>query len=187
MLSQAESQSVLGESWISWSCRIEIVYYDRYIVMVIHICQKRCPWFIYLYIYMGVSENRGTPKSSILIGISIINHPFWGTPIFGNTHIWILYVDICTVLMLSSTYYSYSQNVCFMEAQSLYPFLSISLYLFLSCAIDTFDRPVHAYQYMFVDRPVHWYQKNMIWYDMIYNIHVHTHIYSIFNILFWNA
>ena len=35
---------------------------------------------------MGVSENRGTPKSSILIGISIINHPFWGTTIFGNTH-----------------------------------------------------------------------------------------------------
>ena len=36
---------------------------------------------------MVVSENGGTPKSSILIGISIINHPFWGTPIFGNTHI----------------------------------------------------------------------------------------------------
>ena len=28
----------------------------------------------------------GTPKSSILIGFSIINHPFWGTTIFGNTH-----------------------------------------------------------------------------------------------------
>ena len=27
------------------------------------------------------------PKSSILIGFSIINHPFWGTPIFGNPHI----------------------------------------------------------------------------------------------------
>ena len=27
----------------------------------------------------------GTPKSSIFIGFSIINHPFWGTPIFGNT------------------------------------------------------------------------------------------------------
>ena len=26
------------------------------------------------------------PKSSILIGFSIINHPLWGTPIFGNTH-----------------------------------------------------------------------------------------------------
>ena len=37
--------------------------------------------------YMSVSENSGTPKSSILIGFSIINHPFWGTPIFGNTHI----------------------------------------------------------------------------------------------------
>ena len=34
---------------------------------------------------MGVSENAA--KSSILIGISIINHPFWGTPIFGNTQI----------------------------------------------------------------------------------------------------
>ena len=40
-----------------------------------------------IYIYMDVSENSGTPKSSILIGFSIINHPFWGTPIFGNTHI----------------------------------------------------------------------------------------------------
>ena len=27
------------------------------------------------------------PKSSILIGFSIINHPFWGTLIFGNTHL----------------------------------------------------------------------------------------------------
>ena len=26
---------------------------------------------------MGVSKNSGT-------GFSIINHPFWGTPIFGN-------------------------------------------------------------------------------------------------------
>ena len=34
---------------------------------------------------MGVSKNNGTPKSSILIGFSIVNHPFWGTPIFGNT------------------------------------------------------------------------------------------------------
>ena len=32
---------------------------------------------------MGVSKNNGTPKSSILIGFSIINHPFWGeTPYF---------------------------------------------------------------------------------------------------------
>ncbi len=36
---------------------------------------------------MGVSKNRGIPKSSNLIEFSIINHPFWGTSIFGNTHI----------------------------------------------------------------------------------------------------
>ena len=40
-----------------------------------------------LEVQMGVSKNRGTPKSSILIGFSTINHPFWGTSIFGNTQI----------------------------------------------------------------------------------------------------
>ena len=36
---------------------------------------------------MGVSKNNGIPKSSILIGFSTINHPFWDTHIFGNIHI----------------------------------------------------------------------------------------------------
>ena len=36
---------------------------------------------------MDVSENNGNPKIiHILIGFSIINHPFWGTPTYGNTH-----------------------------------------------------------------------------------------------------
>ena len=37
--------------------------------------------------YIDVSENRGTPKSSILIiliGLSLINHPF-GVPLFLET------------------------------------------------------------------------------------------------------
>ena len=42
---------------------------------------------------VGVSKNRGTPKSSILIGFSLINHPFWGTIIFGNTHVYI-YIEM---------------------------------------------------------------------------------------------
>ena len=33
---------------------------------------------------MDVSENSGTPKSSILIGFSLINHPFW-VPLFLET------------------------------------------------------------------------------------------------------
>ena len=36
---------------------------------------------------MDVSENSDAPKSSLLLGFSITNHPFWGTPIFGNLHI----------------------------------------------------------------------------------------------------
>ena len=45
--------------------------------------------------YMGVSKNRGTFKSSILIGFPIINHPFWGTPIFGNIHISPFFSCVC--------------------------------------------------------------------------------------------
>ena len=33
-----------------------------------------------LYLHMGVSWNRGTPKSSILVGVSIRNQPFFGDP-----------------------------------------------------------------------------------------------------------
>ena len=36
---------------------------------------------------MDVSGDNGTPKSSILIGFSIINHPFWSTTILGTTHV----------------------------------------------------------------------------------------------------
>ena len=32
----------------------------------------------------GVSKKNGIPKSSIVIGFSITNHPFWGTPTFGK-------------------------------------------------------------------------------------------------------
>ena len=35
---------------------------------------------------MDVSEN-STTRSSILIGCSIVNHPFWGTAIFENTYV----------------------------------------------------------------------------------------------------
>ena len=42
---------------------------------------------VFTHVYMGVSENSVTPKSSILIGFSIINHPFWGTP-FLETPTW---------------------------------------------------------------------------------------------------
>ena len=47
------------------------------------------PWFdiIRYYIYMVVSWNRVTSKLSILMGCSLLNQPFWDTPIYGNPHI----------------------------------------------------------------------------------------------------
>ena len=53
-----------------------------YVRLFIYICIY--PLYVYLSIYIYVYV--GTPKSSILTRFSIINHPFWGTPIFGNIH-----------------------------------------------------------------------------------------------------
>ena len=42
--------------------------------------------------HMEVSINGGTPKSSILMGFSLINQPFWGTPFMETP---ILVNDFC--------------------------------------------------------------------------------------------
>ena len=47
---------------------------------------------------MDISKNNGTPKSSSLIGFSIINHPFWGTPILGNTCIYVTFPNLNLIL-----------------------------------------------------------------------------------------
>ena len=50
---------------------------------------------------MNVSENSGTPKSSILIGFSIINHPFWGAIFFGNTQFEVAFGIVLFLLNIS--------------------------------------------------------------------------------------
>ena len=39
---------------------------------------RRIWWFL---------EIGGTPKSSILVGFSLLDQPFWGTPLFGKLHL----------------------------------------------------------------------------------------------------
>ena len=49
---------------------------------------------LYNYFHMGVSKNRDfPPKSSILIGFSSINHPFWGIHIFWK-HPYLDFADL---------------------------------------------------------------------------------------------
>ena len=51
---------------------------------------KKTPCRYHIYIYIWVFPKIMVPPNHpILIGFSIINHPFWGTPIFGNIHIYI--------------------------------------------------------------------------------------------------
>ena len=61
---------------------------------------------------MDVSENSGTPKSSILIGFSIINHPFWGIyPYFGKPQ----YIGVIVLFIASRGSSSRMTLHCFGE------------------------------------------------------------------------
>ena len=84
--------------WRGWTKVTGTCLYSRYAYVSI----LRNKNVYYVHIYMGVSENSGTPKSSILMWFSIINHPFWGTSIFGNIHIYVynclyIYPKLCMV------------------------------------------------------------------------------------------
>ena len=65
---------------------------------------------------MGVSKNSGTPKSSISIGFSIINHPFWGTTILGNTHIYTYIISSQSI----ATSHEFSPQEVVKEGKPLY-------------------------------------------------------------------
>ena len=84
--------------WIH-GCNMKLMIYLKYVSSNVFY-QRSVIFFMLKDIVfdMDVSENRGTPKSSILIGFSITNHPFWGTPIFGNTHR--LFLCACFLLFI---------------------------------------------------------------------------------------
>ena len=54
--------------------------------------------------HLGVSKNNGTPKSSILIGFSIRNHPFWRFSPYFWKHPFILCFGGCFILKNSRSF-----------------------------------------------------------------------------------
>ena len=59
----------------------------RFFCEGLRFASTRHDWWGLEWCNMGASKNRGgPPKSSMFVGFSIINHPFWGTPIFANTY-----------------------------------------------------------------------------------------------------
>ena len=87
-----KSNALFGDVF-STNCFYKLYLYTLWIRLFIHTQIST--------LYMGVSKNRGTPKSSILIGFSIINHPFWGTPIFGSTLY--IYIHIASYVFFKAT------------------------------------------------------------------------------------
>ena len=68
------------------SPRIMAVKCYKYHKLSIHI---NFPWFkSYVDTNLMVSWNRATSKSFILVGLSIPNHPFWGSPMTSETSTW---------------------------------------------------------------------------------------------------
>ena len=65
----------------------------------------------------GVSIIGVTTKWSILIGIPLINHPFWGTPIYGNPD---MYIYICIYI-----YIHMYIHIC------IYTYIYIHIYIYI--------------------------------------------------------
>ena len=69
---------------------------------------------IYIYIYLfflGDSKNRGTPKLTILIGLSIINHPFWAH---------------CRQILWSGCIHKPTFTTCFADSLRFYTYNGVS-------------------------------------------------------------
>ena len=86
-----ENKALWDDSHDPTTCESEFSFLKihRFIDGCAFLCfpqKKHQTVFFGFRLYMGVSKNKGNPKSSILIVFSIINHPFWGTIICGNTH-----------------------------------------------------------------------------------------------------
>ena len=79
---------------------------------------------------VGVSKNRDTPKSSILIGFSIVNHPFWGPiPIFGNIHVdmmWVLDEETAASGILVDAAMTKKMSKNLLLSAQVFPFLPSS-------------------------------------------------------------
>ena len=67
---------------VHFTLALNTVHFDPFCIKHPQLGVTRTP-SLFLF---GCFQNSGTPKSSILIGFSIINHPFWGTTILGTTH-----------------------------------------------------------------------------------------------------
>ena len=55
-------------------------------------CRINMYIYIHTYIYMEVPEMEVPLKHPFIDWFSIINHPFWSIPIYGNPHIYIFHV-----------------------------------------------------------------------------------------------
>ena len=98
--------------WMSWYCSLHIMRYDEGMAPVWEwpschaehedqpvrnwsTCFEKQTWM-----FPSMDINGGTPKLSILIGCSLLNHLFWGTPIYGNLHMCLLVSTISRLRIL---------------------------------------------------------------------------------------
>ncbi len=73
--------------------------------------ERHCKWLkgYDMITWMFLKIGGKPPKSSILIGFFIINHPFWSTPIFGNTQLdlYMISYDFCMSHICGSSVFEF--------------------------------------------------------------------------------
>ena len=95
----------LSEEWVIFSSEIDSEDVD---VSHVPFQKKLCKsifwegavsYSFFIWVCPKIWEN--PPNHPFFIGVSIINHPFWGlnTPIFGNTHMGISKINPCSLYL----------------------------------------------------------------------------------------
>ena len=99
-----------------WNCQAQFSYLKSLVAQVLNV------WSIYPIIFYAKNVGKRTIKWVFLkwwypqiihfnrVRFSIINHPFWGTPIFGNIHIlWAWFSIFIIVYSLSIFHVAWNQ------------------------------------------------------------------------------
>ena len=100
----------------------------------------------------GFSKNRCIHKSSILIEFSLINHPFWGTPVFGNTHIFQLHrlsVPFSLAFIFSEIFAPWNLPEVHLVSSYIYIYISVGFAVSLPYWTGYFSAPKWDNRYFF--------------------------------------
>ena len=125
------------------------------------------------------------PNHSVLGALSIINHPFWDTHIYGNPHIyihhdtreWNITSPLYDSLYISPLWYHYTHYIPLFIILSIISHLWIIILIFIPLYPIDLSWIVDIYRYVIFESIIYMINYSILW---IYNSHYDPIIHDIY-------